>query len=176
MASVTIVDLTDGSTRSREIPSGYLFHLHWMDLETKIPEGGHRWFRAVLDSFVDEILETEVVAQWRSRILTPVIVRAFYEANHFDPKDILTRMKTRTQLSGRVTVKHWEGFYFNHDMLSPIHREWWQRLKGREIERLSKYTREQERAAADTRKRQADDQVDAQGVYIITTWWMHRKY
>jgi hypothetical protein len=136
MATVTIVNLTDGSTHLKEIPSGYVFHLHWMDLETENQKENCLWFRAVLDSFVDEILNTEDFAHWRSKILTPVIVRAFYEANHFDTKDILTKMKKASQLGGPVTIRHWEGFYFNHDMLLPIHRETWQKLKQIDIKSL----------------------------------------
>lgn len=129
MGTVTIVKLEDQSTSVREIPAVYFFHLHWMDEETKGPEESKQWLRLVLDSFVDELLGVVDALRWRSKVLNAVIVRTFFKANHFDSKHIGRIMRKNSQIGGSTTPKHWEGFYCNHDVLLPIHRDKWQTLK-----------------------------------------------
>ena len=33
---------------------------------------------------------------------------------------------------GRITERHWEGFYHNHDVIAPINQKRWLRVKGAE--------------------------------------------
>ena len=136
MAEVTVFDLSDRSTFTRRIPAVYLFHLHWL-MQEAIPtiqqptkeRGRSFWLQAVLDSFAVEIKAEEDMSNWRSQVLNPVLVRAFYGADDFDKKHIEEQMKNNTQLSGKFSLEHWEGFYLNQDVVAPVYRMRWLKAK-----------------------------------------------
>jgi hypothetical protein len=83
----------------------------------------------VLDAFAEEILAAEDTEDWRSGVLNPVLIRAYHQADDFDQKQIIERMKATTQLSGRITNEHWIGFYHNLDVLAPNYCLQWNDVK-----------------------------------------------
>ena len=132
MAEVTVLDLSNRSTFMRRIPAAYLFHLHWLTQETSCAKeldakrrGRTCWLQAVLDSFAEEIQSQQDMSNWRSLVLNPILVRAFYWADDFNEKNIEEQMKKNSQLRGGSLLKHWEGFYLNQDMVAPVHQARW---------------------------------------------------
>lgn len=136
LAEVSVTDLSDGTIFKRSIPAVYLFHLHWI-IEEAFPKepvdkrrsGRCYWLRSILDAFAREIRDEEDTSDWRSKVLNPILVRAFYKADDFNKADINRQMKANCQLTAKVTDKHWEGFYHNQDVIAPVHRNKWLALK-----------------------------------------------
>lgn len=92
--------------------------------------GRHFWLLSVLDAFAKELLSNEDMTDCRSKVLNPVLVRAFYKVDHYDQRDILKRVKDNCQIEGRrITLKHWEGFYHNVDVIHPVNKERWLTIK-----------------------------------------------
>jgi len=154
LETIAITRLEDGSTFNRQIPAGYIFHLHWIMQEAFSKEGpkkprGNRsdWLLAVLDAFVEEVAITESTPDWRSKVLTPVLVRAVNKVDDFNERAINKTAKDCCQLSGSMTVVHWEGFYFNQDMLAPGHHLWW--LMAKQVEPESRPDEEVEDTSPD---------------------------
>ena len=145
MAMITVVDSKDRSTFDREIPAVYLFHLWWImqEASSEAQPNGERqsrscWLRSVLDLFAEEIQPTEVTPGWRSKVLNPVLVRTFHKTSDFNKKMLSQRALSKCQRGGTsMTVKHWEGFYFNLDVVAPTYRVWWLAMKPIEPERNS---------------------------------------
>lgn len=132
-----MVDMTNQSIIDREIPAIYLFHLHWM-MQEAFPQGEpsrkelirSMWLQNVLDVFVDEIKAVEVTPDWRSGVLNPILVRALHAVDDFNQREILRAAQKECQLSGKtMTIKHWEGFYLNLDVVAPTHHLWWCMIK-----------------------------------------------
>ena len=137
LASISVTDLSDGSTFHRQVPAVYLFHLHWIIHESSTPgepgpEEGVRpaWLREVLDRFSEEVRAMGDVSDWRSIVLNPVLVRAMHRADDLDERSITRKAKIDARITGRkMTLKEWEGFYLNLDVVQPIHKGWWLKAK-----------------------------------------------
>jgi len=137
MATISVVDLKDRSTFDGQIPAAYLFHIHWIMREAfpeEESEGNQRdrcmWLCGVLDTFAEEIRTLKGTPDWRSVVLNPILVRALYGVDHFNEKAINAEARRRCQLTGtKMTIKHWEGFYFNLDVVAPTHHAWWLLIK-----------------------------------------------
>ena len=143
MATISVIDRNDGRTFERRIPAAYLFHLRWIRHEafpvgvsTPTQLSRATWLRQVLDAFVEEIEPIVDMSNWRSTVLNPVLVRAFYAIDDFKRNAILKNAQTQVATRGsKMDLKHWESFYFNLDIVSPVHRDWWLSIKQSGLER-----------------------------------------
>ena len=135
--TVSVFNRLERTTSRWLVPALYIFHLHWMIRESSpLDEPGstqHQrslWLQQVLDAFADEIQTGEDLTGWRSATLNPVLVRAFHRADDFDGKAIV---KIAGKAAGtpprRLTLKHWEGFYLNLDVVAPVHHGSWCDIK-----------------------------------------------
>lgn len=139
LAEISVINLQNRTTVKRLIPAVYLFHLRWIirgatpnaELDDTHAQRSN-WLHAVLDAFAEELRANEDTSDWRSKVLNPILVRAFYGADDFDVQSIAKQMKANRQLEGRITERHWEGFYHNHDVIAPINQKRWLRVKGAE--------------------------------------------
>lgn len=134
MEQVAVLDLTDRSSFTRSIPAAYFHHLHRIISEAFLENvvddqaqvGRAHWLRSVLDAFAEEIRAGEDFSDWRSKVLNPILVRAFYQADDFNQRHIAKQMRANRQLEGStIAIDYWKGFYFNHDVISPVFRSRW---------------------------------------------------
>ena len=73
------------------------------------------------------------LSDWRSIVLNPVLVRAMHQADDLDERSITRKVKADARTTRRkMTLKDWEGFYLNLDVVQPIHKWWW--LEAKSIE------------------------------------------
>lgn len=144
LAEVSVVNLQDRTVIERLIPAAYFFHIHWIireataNAELDNAQGWRSsWLHAVLDAFAEEIQPNEDMSDWRSKVLNPILVRAFYRADDFNVQSITKQMKANRQLEGRITERHWEGFYHNRDVIAPVNQNRWLSIKGAEPVKVS---------------------------------------
>lgn len=142
MEVVSVVKTEDRSTFKRNIPAVYIVHLHWL-LQKAYPIKGagpkaqsHAgWFVHVLDAFAEEMKQAEDFSDWRSKVLTPVLVREFYSVDHFNPKAIGEKARWNILYpANKLRLEHWEDFYFRKDVVDPSHVNWWLNIKTIPIE------------------------------------------
>lgn len=144
MAVIFVTDSETNSSFERRIPAAYFFHLRWLLQEGYVTEEAteeqkchSRWIRQVLDCFAEEVVGAGDMSDWRSKVLTPVLVRAFFKVNDFSERAIArsARDEVKPGRGGGMTITNWEGFYFNIDVVAPRHRDWWMRVKQVDPER-----------------------------------------
>lgn len=136
METVSVMRLQDGETFEKQIPASYIFHLGWM-LQEALPSGEQsqreigrsHWLRRVLDRFAEEIINAEDMSDWRSKALTPVLVRALHKVDDFQTAEISKCAMEKTTVGGELGTEQWIGFYFAYDVVNPDHREWWLSVK-----------------------------------------------
>jgi hypothetical protein len=135
MASISVVDNLNESTFERTIPKAYIFHLNWMSNEANSTPVGIRryrrsaYLRQVLDAFAEEIKATEGLTEWRSAVLTPVLVRAYHNLNDFARTSIEAHAKKVLLHYGKLTEQHWAAFYFQCDVIDPSNSIRWTSVK-----------------------------------------------
>ena len=136
-ANIRLVDLENNSTFERAIPAAYIFHLRWILREAAAegdPGSVQRkraiWLQKVLDSFAEEIRFSGSLSDWRSRVLTPILMRAIHRVDDFDRDRIAAKAKAEQRVgSRRMTAGEWEDFYHTLDIVAPAHHDWWLMVK-----------------------------------------------
>jgi len=96
------------------------------------PEDGLRpvWLRRVLDRFAEEIRCIRDLSDWRSSVLNPVLVRAIHHTDDLNERAIIRKAKMDAGITRRqMTIKDWEGFYLNLNVVQPVHQGWWLEAK-----------------------------------------------
>lgn len=133
--SIAVTDDLTGRTFERAIPEAYIFHLHWMSHEATLTRVGSKernrafYLQQVLDAFAKEIEDADELSDWRSAVLTPVLVRAYHSMNDFMPSPIEAYLKKLLLCRGKLTEQHWAIFYFQSDVIHPSNSSRWVSVK-----------------------------------------------
>ena len=70
------------------------------------------------------------LSDWRSSVLNPVLVRTIHRTDDLNEKAIIRKAKADAGITRRqMTIRDWEGFYLNLDVVQPVHQGWWLKEK-----------------------------------------------
>jgi hypothetical protein len=137
MAPIVVFDSATDAIFERQLPAAYVFHLLWMVQEarqvtvgSKTSERRSSYLYQVLDAFAEEAKQNEAMSDWRSAVLTPLLVREYHSLNTFAPSSIEACLRGQTLHRGRLTEDHWANFYFKYDVIHPSNSRTWKLIKG----------------------------------------------
>ncbi|KAF9643128.1 hypothetical protein BDM02DRAFT_3192164 [Thelephora ganbajun] len=136
-SGATIVDVMELSTQNSFhaiISNNYGFHLAWIQHESVGNSKRSRWLQNVLDHFAEELRQAPkggVDPSWRSPVLNPLLVRAFYGVA--DDKVGLIKEKVVAMVARSAckdpSLEDWTSFYTSSDVIDPAFEAHWMKLK-----------------------------------------------
>ena len=136
MLDCTVINICQQSTGNRwqrKIPREYHRHLIWIQQESTGDSQRSRWLKKVIDVFVEELQEVPSdFSSWRSAVLHPLLMRAFYEMPEDNPKAITAEAAAWLRTgSPKLLLENWLQFYFEIDPINEEYDARWARIKSK---------------------------------------------